>query len=645
MACYTARTSRKAALAGSAAMPLYLLGMGPAIAAPVLGPAYGDHMVVQRGQPVVISGTADPRETVTGILGGETVRARAGANGAFTLTFAAHDASEAPLALQVDAKSGSLALRDILVGDVYLCSGQSNMEYPVKRALNSEREVGGAGDDGIRLLMVPKATAPVPQAQFSEAVSWKPVTSESVADFSATCYFMGRKLRADHSDVPIGLIHSNWGGSAARAWLTPASVQALYGSEALDLLQLYDRDPLAATRRFVPQWYDWWTANDGGREPWTDTAQLDWKPVPQISFWNEWKGSGLDTNANANVWLKKTVTLTREQAAKGGLLSIGSIDDMDLTWVNGQPVGYTFGWGVERHYPIPADLLREGENEILIAANNSYDTGGFFAGPEALWFEPTGGARMPIGEGWEYSIGTVEGVPPRAPWDAIAGVGVMHNQMIAPLGTMPLAGVAWYQGESDAGQADYDDRLTQLFAGWRRQFGAQTRMLVVQLANYGEEPTEPAPSGWGQLRAEQVDAVAADRNAALVSAIDIGEPTDIHPANKQVLGLRLAMAAEGEAMPMPRSAVRSGNQVTVTFDGLDGGLKAHGGPTALGFELCGTDEASCRYALPTLQGDTAVLTDESGSATRVRYAWADAPVVNLYDGRGVPVPGFELPID
>lgn len=622
-----------------------LMVAAPAAAAPQLAAGYGEHMVLQRGQPIPIAGEAAPRARVTGRLGGASASATADVEGRFTLTFPARPASETGETLTLTDATGSASWQDILIGDVWLCSGQSNMELSVGRALNTWNELRMSTDDGIRLAMVRTATAPVPREAFARPLTWAAAAPATVEPFSAACYFMAKQLRADRKDVPLGLIHSNWGGSAARAWLDPASVKALHGQAALDQLKLYERDPMAAAQAFAPQWYDWWRANDSGREPWTNPDSLSWKPVPRISFWNEWKGSGLDTDPTANVWLRRDFELTAEQAKAGGTLSIGAIDDLDLTWVNGKPIGYTFGWGVERHYTIPTSYLKPGRNSVLIAANNMWDTGGFFAGADRLFFEVAGGGQIPLGAGWEYSIGAVDGVPPRAPWDANAGIGVMHNRMIAPLGPMRLAGVAWYQGESDVGQPDYDVKLRELFAGWRRQFGARARMLVVQLADYGARRSAPAASGWAQLRQEQLGGVVADGNAALVTAIDIGEPTDIHPANKNDLGKRLALAAQGQPMPMPRSAVLTGETLTVSFTGVEGGLTALGGPHALGVEICGETQESCRWVVPALEGARLLIPVTGGMpATRVRHAWADAPIVNLYDARGLPVPGFELAV-
>ncbi|MXO85847.1 sialate O-acetylesterase [Altererythrobacter aurantiacus] len=618
-----------------------------AMAAPVLGPGYGDGMVLQRGEPIVLEGRTLPGESVTAEIADESATVRANDDGIFRVTLPAQPASAAGMRLVLKDGTGETRYDNMLIGDVVLCSGQSNMELSVNRALDSYNQLRVAADDGIRLFKVPKTTAPVPADRFAETLSWTTANGETVAEFSAACFYMGKHLRSLRPDVPVGLIHSNWGGSAARAWFTPEGVVAMEGAETLQLLQSYDADPLAATRSFAPRWKEWWKSQDDGREPWLDYDSLEWSPIPKFSFWNEWEGTGLDEEPRANVWLRQTVTLTKEQAEQDGALSIGAIDDLDMTFVNGEPVGYSFGWGVERTYRVPADLLRAGKNEILIAANNMWDTGGFFGGPDRLFFTPgNGDVPVPLGADWEYSIADVEGAPPRAPWDANAGAGVMHNAMIAPLGPMRLVAVAWYQGESDVGQPDYDSKLATLFAGWREQFGPQAKMLVVQLADFGERSAKPVESGWAQLRQEQLAAVQADENADLVTAIDIGEPSDIHPANKNVLGVRLAQALAGQAMPKPSSARREGNLVIVRFQDLEGDLVAYSGPTALGVELCGEVQDNCRFVSPRLDGQRLLIDLPAGAAaSRVRYAWSDAPIVNFYDGNNRPIPGFELQIE
>jgi len=616
-----------------------------ALSNPVLDAGFGDNMVLQGGAPITASGRARPSSTVTLTVNDTTTTTQSGADGGFSVTLPAQSSSAAPLTLTVTDPSGSRAYNNILIGNVFLCGGQSNMELGVFRALDAETQIRRSADDSIRLLKVPKATAPLPQVGFVAPAKWSSARPETVADFSAACFFMAKALRKKDPATPIGLIHANWGGSAASAWLDPTSASARVGRAVIDLLSLYARDPYAATQAFAPQWFDWWRKADGGREPWRNPASLDWQPIPQFSFWNAWTGTGLDAQPAANVWLKQTITLTAEQARGDGSLAIGAIDDMDMTFVNGAPVGYTFGWGVERTYRVPAQHLKAGTNTILIAANNAWDTGGFFSEPERLAFTAANGERVPLGAAWQFAISPVTAVPPRSPWDANGGLGVMHNAMIAPLGRMTLAGVAWYQGESDVGQGAYDAKLAALIAGWRRQFGAQARILVVQLADFGEPRTAPGESGWAQLRDEQRRAVAADVNAALIPALDIGEPSDIHPANKNVLGERLAAAFTGRPLPTPERAAREGTLVTVSFGGVEGALVAHGGPVPLGAELCEAAPDSCRFVLARLDRARMVIPVPDGMVpSRVRYAWADAPVVNLYDAGGMPVPGFALEI-
>jgi hypothetical protein len=196
-------------------------------------------------------------------------------------------------------------------------------------------------------------------------------------------------------------------------------------------------------------------------------------------------GYALATKATGTIWLRRQITLTQAQATAGAVLKLGVLDDMDMTFVNGRPVGNSFGWDYEREYTVPPAYLHAGVNEIMVAVTNSYADGGFQSKPEVLQLAIKGGASLPLAEGWRFSISGAKTYPPRAPWDANGGIGVMHNRMIAPLGSLALKGVAWYQGESDVDTPGYRQRLSALIDGWRGQFGADLRVLVVQLANYG----------------------------------------------------------------------------------------------------------------------------------------------------------------
>lgn len=607
-----------------------------------LSPVWGDHGVIQREAPVVVGGTAAPGAQVRAMLGDAEAQARADRTGHFALTFPARQASETPVDLTVEAGGEKILRHDLLVGDVWLCSGQSNMEFPVARALNGGMEAAMSQDPQLRLLTIPQAISFAPKDDFARPVAWQAAGRESVIGFSAACYFMLRDLRKALK-VPMGAIHSSWGGSQIRPWLSPEAGLALYGSAEMASIKHFENDPLAAVTAFSPRWEAWYRGATGGSQPWLQPDTLSWQPVPSIKGWLAWEGTPLAAKPLGTVWLRRQVTLSREQAAAGAVLALGVLDDMDVTYVNGRVVGNSFGWDYQREYRLPPAYLHEGVNEIMVAVTNTYGNGGFASSADKLALRIAGGETMPLGDGWRFSISGAGTNPPRTPWDANAGIGVMHNRMIAPLGTFALKGAVWYQGESDVDTPGYADRLKALIAGWRRQFGAKLAVEIVQLANYGPVRQTPGASTWAALRDDQRRVAAADPQAALVSAIDIGERTDIHPANKPLLGKRLALAARGVAMPMPVDARREAGAIRIRFSGIEGGLQAWSAPGPIGFELC-DGAGQCRYAAARADGDSVVLADDGKPVAQVRYAWADSPVVNLFDGRAMPVPGFALPV-
>ncbi len=326
-----------------------------------------------------------------------------------------------------------------------------------------------------------------------------------------------------------------------------------------------------------------------------------------------------------------------------------------MTWVNGRGVGSTYGAGTGREYPIPPGLLHAGDNQVVVNVLDTYRDGGL-AGPasaHALRFKD--GSRVPLDAGWKYRAVPGTGSPPRAPWETAGGLSTLYNGMIAPIGHYGLRGLLWYQGESNISEgAHYGDLLRMLRNDWRKRLGADLPMLVVQLAGYGQAPNQPGESGWAMLREAQRQAVDEDARSGLVVTIDIGDHYDVHPPNKQEVGRRLARAARhviyGEKSlppsgPVPHSAARAGDAVVVTFDDTSGDLVAQGADGPIGFELCGAQPGTCRYADATTKGSTVTLhAPNAVEATRVRYCWADGPVCTLFDGAHLPAGPFEMPI-
>lgn len=632
-------------VAACAVLATSALGVsGQALAAPVLSPLWSDDAVIQRDQPIIVEGSATPGEAVTVLLGKDSLTATAGSNGKFSVSFAARPASALPLELEVRGADGNpVRYKGLVIGDVWLCSGQSNMEMTVERALDAWNQAQSANDPLLRMATIAKAVHHQPKAEFDKPVMWQTTRPGSVSAFSAACYYMAKELRK-RLDVPVGTINASWGGSASRPWLTPEGGRAIFGDDEMALLHRFATNPALAAAQFSPRWEEWYRGQSGGSEPWAKPDSTVWLDVPKMGPWNEWHGTPLADNPVGTVWLRKTVTLTAAQAKGQAQMTLGAIDDMDMTWVNGKAVGNSHGWDEARNYALPSGYLKAGTNEIIIAATNSWGGGGLVQGGDLMGLSLNNGENVALSTGWRYAISPVKNYPPRAPWDRQAGIGVMHNAMVAPLGHYAAAGVAWYQGESDVGTPGYATRMKALMAGWRSQFGGSARMLVVQLADFGPPQLRPQESGWADLREEQRKAVLADANAALVTAVDLGERLDIHPANKNELGRRLAMAATGEALPQPLSATREASGVRVRFSGVQGRLTTWSGATALGFELCGSAPESCRYASAIPDGDGVLLSSDGQPVSRVRYGWADSPVLNLYDERPLPPPGFELTV-
>lgn len=615
----------------------------PAAAGLTLAPVFTDHVVIQRNRPLTLEGTGDPGARVTAVLGSGRGSATVDADGHWRIAMPAMPPA-GPLRLAVrDDRGGSVSIADVMVGDVWLCSGQSNMEFPVRRALDADSQIANADNAGIRLLHIPQSTSTEPVGSFGRPVAWQVAGPSTVPEFSAACYNMVRELQAVRG-VAIGAIDASWGGTAIRAWLDPSGATAIYGRGEADLLALFGRDPLAANAAFFPVWADWYRRAAGGDQPWVDAGRLAWKPVPSVEFWDKW-GDPAFRGFTGTVWMRRAVTLTAAQAAQTNRLSLGIVDDADETFVNGTAVGNTFSWTDARSYAVPARLWREGVNQILVAVTNSYGTGGF-QGPAELQRLTLGdGTVIPLGVGWTYAVGTRQGGAPRPPWDQIAGLGLIYNRMIAPLGPIQLDGVAWYQGESDAGQLRYDDRLRALVTGWRRQFARpDLPVLIVGLPGYDAPAAKPGESGWAALRDEQRRAADAIPGAVLVPAIDIGERLNLHPANKLEVGHRLARAAEGKPLPRVLEARRQAGGIVVRFEGVTGALASWSSDRVIGFELCGNAAGSCRFASAVAAGTTVRIADDGRPAQRVRYAWADAPVVNLFDGDDMPISSFEIPI-
>jgi sialate O-acetylesterase len=647
-----------ACVAGPASMAGVVLASHSAMADPASPPhllheMFQDHAVLQRDRSIPVWGEAPAGDRVTLSMGAATLDTRADATGHWRAALPALPAG-GPFTLTVRTQSGrSQSITDVLVGDVYLCSGQSNMELAMTRSLDAAGEIAAAKNDRIRLMSVARVSSAAPLAHFQNPVAWTSVSPDSVRDFSAVCYYFARELQKS-VPVPLGLIHSSWGGSRIEPWMSDAALRGVGGFDArLDQLRLYARDPKTGNDRHGELWEQWW--RDGAHStPWKESGAA-WRAAPEpMRDWKTWGVPELK-NHDGMVWFQRSVMLTAQQAAATATLNLGAIDKVDETWVNGRPIGNSFGYATERSYGIPPATLRAGENSIVVNVLSTWGTGGMYGPADHMTLRFADGSTAALGGQWRYQpVPESMGLPPRAAWDPLGGLSSIHNAMIAPLLPYGLKGVLWYQGESNAvDAAKYQALLSALMHDWRREFGAALPFLIVELPNFGKPSILPAASDWANLREAQRRAVLGDAHAALAVTIDVGEADELHPPNKQAVGRRLARAARhliyGETLsasgPVPRFAMRSGDRIEVHFDGIDGALVTYSATRAVGFELCGSTQNSCRFVDSSVQHDRVSLDASAvADATRVRFCWGDAPLCNLYDRSGLPAGPFEIDI-
>lgn len=607
-----------------------------------------DHAVLPQNASIEVRGSGVPGATVRVKIAGMITDALTDQVGNWTAEIGPVPAG-GPYALSVSSGDEAVEVSDLLVGEVWLCSGQSNMEYPVYRALNPDTTINGLHSDQIRMFEVPNTAALSAVEDFDSPPQWHVASSETVGGFSAVCYLTAQEMHLE-SGVPIGLIDASWGGSQIEAWLSEESLRMLGSFDTqLDGLALYRTDPAKAVIAYGQVWQDWWRTLTN-TEPW-NTMDGPTKNVPtEMADWNTYGDPELE-GFTGRVWFTRTIHLTEAQATQRALLSLGIVDERDITWVNGAVVGATDSWSEVRKYQVSSDLLRPGENVITVMADNSYGAGGII-GPDAeVYLALDDGTQIDLQNEWRYQIAEGAGSAPSPPWAATNGYSTIYNAMIAPLGSFSLTGVLWYQGESNTERGDrYQSLLQALVDQWRDQFGAKTPVYVVQLPGYGALPDSPAASGWSDIREAQRQVALNDPLVGLVVTIDAGDRTDIHPPNKQLVAkraARLVHVIRGDARGYqdglaPVSAESSSGVITLTMPTDTLKTISHSQP--IGFQLCDAENV-CAWADATLSGAVIRVESETVQAPEfVRYCWGDAPICNLYDEESIPVVPFQMVI-
>lgn len=622
---------------------------------------FSHHMVLQQQQPIHIFGFAKPKGIVSVSLDDHVATTRVDNSGKWLLKLPPMSAGGA-YTLTVKGKNQELVFTDVLIGEVWFCSGQSNMEWSVARAKDANKEIADANYPEIRLFDVPNKTAVVPQTDLDYG-RWEICSPASIADFSAVAYFFGRQLHKD-LNVPVGLINASWGGTEVEAWTSLQGIKQIdaFEDEYRPLLGL-EKDEFEKNQKAL---YDKWfaaikMADEGyqnGAFIWAENnfdAQ-NWKtafvpsPVEEI-FNQEYDGI---------TWFRRKINLTEEDLNTDSLnLFLGSIDDGDITFVNGTPVAETKNnYRKFRTYPVKSQLFKEGVNVIAVRIIDYQGGGGFTSIPDRIMLQ-TASREISLSGEWQAKVGSLA-LPSRPEGMISIGrpnsmVTSLYNGMVAPIIPYTIQGVIWYQGEANAGSFDrsrqYADLFPLMIKDWRENWGiGNYPFLFVQLANFLAPDTIPRDDPWPYLRESQLKTLKVP-NTAMASAIDIGEENDIHPKNKQAVGIRLAKGALKLAYdknlvymgPLYQSMELNEDTAVLTFSHTGKGLKVENKYGYLmGFAVAGNDQVF-HYAQAKITGNNKVKvwSDKVSSIAAVRYGWANNPeLANLYNSADLPATPF-----
>jgi sialate O-acetylesterase len=627
--------------------PLRAADAAPPRTGPLLSPIFGDHMVLQRGKPNTFWGWTKPGQNVHVTLAGASADAVAAPDGRWQAVLEVA-AAGGPYSVAVDGGE-RVVLNDVLVGDVWLCGGQSNIGVPLQQTDGAEAAIRDANQPTLRLYTVANQVAYSPASVVKG--EWRACTPQTAAGFSAVAYHFARRLQRD-VHVPIGLIQDGVGGSPAESWMSAAALTHLgeFGPQLAELSRLREQGA-PQHGSFLMHWLD--EHDVGGRgEAWAkpDFDDHAWKNVPVPGGFAE---LGVPATP-AVVWFRREITLPDPLPAGTARLVLGVVERMDTAYINGRWIGASSWVENPRNYVIPAGVLKPGRNAIAVRVFKTKPDGGFLSPAATLQVQVGDKFSVPLAGSWRAALSYDARPPAALPLDFDnypTMPAVLYNGMIAPLAPLAIAGAIWYQGEANAWRpaAQYRKLLPALIRQWRDDFGqGEFPFYVVSLPAFQARKTTFGPDGWANLRGAQIAAVREVRKAAAVITVDTGDANNIHPRNKQPVGERLALAALAGHYRLPvvaegptlRCVERRPGSLVLHFDHAEGGLQVRG--EKLGeFAVAGADGvwhwAEARIAGP----DTVVVTSPDVPAPTVaQYAWQANPLATLFNAAGLPAVPF-----
>lgn len=628
---------------------LFLFWQGLCYAQITMPKVFGDNMVLQRSIKIPVWGNSDPGAHIIAELGGVHTTAKTDKEGKWMVRFPKFKAG-GPYTLKVYEKgkpTEGLELNGILIGDVWLASGQSNMEWQVQQSADAENEIANADFSNIRFLAVAHNKKLTPQTDISSR-KWQVCDSANVKDFSAVAYFFARKIHRDH-DVPVGIVQSTWGGTPVESWTSremllssPISGQAVLANDTLSEHRDFVQDSLNVIRF----WEIVLNPQDKTDKIVTSTKYDD-------SGWTEIEMPRLIKDFGIGpyeglMWLRKKVLLPESFEGKDLVVNVGHPEFNYSLYFNGEEICKAV-WNSNpiHHYTIPAHLVKNGENVISIRLAMIWNGGGIYPPADDLYITD-GSSKVPLSGKWLYKK-DIEPSLPRI-MDYHYRPEVLFNGMINPIIPYGIKGFLWYQGEANAPQAyHYRKLFPMLITDWRQRWGqGNLPFLYVQLANFKKRKDTPSESDWAELREAQT-LTLSQPNTGMACIIDIGEADNIHPSNKQEVGRRLALIADKMVYeqndriasgPVYKSTKTEGNRIRISFTNTGSGLSAKDGEEITGFAIAGNDR-KFYWAQAVIEGNEVVVyADKVVRPEAVRYAWADNPECNLVNSEGLPAIPF-----
>lgn len=606
---------------------------------------FSDGMVLQRNKAIPIWGFADANEKIEVHFNKQIQKTTADKNGKWTLNLNSEKAG-GPFELIIIGKN-KITIKNVLVGEVWICSGQSNMEFRVSKTINAEKEIADSNYPMIRHFGVAQDLSGKPKDDL-KAGKWEAANKETVGNFTAVGYYFARKLYAELK-IPIGIINTSWGGTNVETWTSREAFQK--SDEFKTLITGVPMVNVDSISKLYAKQMKERIEKVQGTPVSTENENTFKDPVFNDASWGElntpslWENQPLE-DLDGVVWMRKTITLSAEDIKNKATLHLSKIDDEDITYLNGIEVGRNTQYDVKRVYEIPANILKEGKNVIAVRIVDNSGGGGIYGDAADLKLS-LGSKNIPLDGRWKFKVIVV-----KTSLSPNSYPSLLYNAMVNPLVPYAIEGVLWYQGEANVWRANqYKKAFPLMITDWRTKFKqGDFPFYFVQLSTFNEQNgNSKVGSRWAELREAQSETLKLP-NTGMAVTTDIGNAKDIHPTNKQDVGLRLAAIALNNVYgkkrvysgPTYKSQEIAGNQIILTFDNIGSGLTALDNSENLkGFEIAGADKVFHSAKAIIKNNKVIVSSNQVQNPAAVHYGWADDDTeINLFNKEKFPASPF-----